>query len=225
MPKKSKNVKITDRNKAWNRGRNKRQEVEDEGKEKRFLIVCEGQNTEPAYFLSFPVETAIITSFGLGSSKTRLVEMVIELRKKDKQEEVWVVFDMDIERENAEKIKSDYENAIALAESKNIKIAYSNDAFEIWFLLHYQYFDNQWTRHEYYDKLSEWWGCNYEKMGKNIAFAQTIYKRLEEDESADQAQAVSRAEKLLENQQDMNYAEKNPATNAHSLVEELNKHF
>ncbi len=225
MPKKSKNVKVTDRNKSWNKGRKRKQQVEDGEKEKRFLIVCEGQNTEPEYFMSFPVEKAIITSFGLGSSKTKLVELVIELRKKHKQEEVWVVFDMDIQRENADQIKADYENAIALAESKNIKVAYSNDAFELWFLLHYQYFDNQWTRYEYYDKLSELWACNYEKMGKNIAFAKTIYKRLEEDENANQAQAISRAEKLLENQEDVNYAEKNPATNVHSLVKELNKHF
>ncbi len=152
--------------------------------------------------------------------------MVIELRKDYiQEEEVWVVFDMDIQPDNAKQLKEDYENAIALAESKNIKVAYSNDAFELWFLLHYQYFDNQWTRHEYYDKLSELWVCNYEKMGKNIAFAKTIYKRLKEDENADQAQAISRAEKLLENQKDLNYAEKNPATNVHSLVEELNKHF
>ncbi len=72
MPKKSRNVKITDRNKSWSKRWNRKQSYqEDEGEKKRFLIVCEGQNTEPEYFMSFPVEKAIITSFGLGSSKTK----------------------------------------------------------------------------------------------------------------------------------------------------------
>jgi len=224
MPKKTKNIKFTDKNKSWNKQPMKRYN-EGEPNKTSFLIICEGQNTEPQYFRQFPVKTAEVTSYGLGSSRTKLVEMVIDLKTEDKQQEVWVVFDMDIQRENADKIKSDYENAIALAESKNIKVAYSNDAFEIWFLLHYQYFDNQWTRHEYYDKLSEWWGCNYEKMGKNIAFAQTIYKRLEEDENADQEEAIQRANKLSEHQKDLKYTEKNPSTNVHHLVNELNKHF
>lgn len=227
MPKKSRYTKVTDKNKAWNKKRVKKQpyNIESEDKEKSFLIICEGQSTEPEYFESFPVRTAEVISYGLGSSKTKLVELAIDARKEDKEEEVWVVFDMDIQRDNANKIKADYENAIELAKSKNIEVAYSNDAFEIWFLLHYDYLDNQWTRNQYYDKLSELWDCNYKKMGKNRAFAKTIYKRLEEDENADQAQAIRRAEKLLENQKDLDYAEKNPATNVHSLVEELNKHF
>ena len=227
MPKKTKHTKASDKKKAWYKKQIKKRpyKIESEEKEKTFLIICEGQNTEPEYFESFPVRTAEVVSYGLGSSKTKLVELAIDARKEDKEEEVWVVFDMDIQRDNADKIKADYENAIELAKSKNIKVAYSNDAFELWFLLHYQYFDNQWTRYEYYDKLSELWSCNYEKMGKNIAFAKTIYKRLEEDENADQAQAIRRAEKLLKNQEDADYAEKNPATNVHSLVDELNKHF
>jgi len=200
MPKKTKHTKDSDKKKAWYKKQIK-------------------------YFKSFPVRTANVISYGLGSSKTKLVELAIDARKEDKEEEVWGVFDMDIQPDNAERIKEDYENAIELALSKNIKVAYSNDAFELWFILHYQYFDNQWTRYEYYDKLSELWNCNYEKVGKNIAFAKTIYKRLEEDENADQTQAIGRANKLLENQKDLKYAEKNPSTNVHNLVEELNKHF
>lgn len=228
MPKKSRNIKVTDRKKAWNREQTRKRAYRPEnGKEKRFLIVCEGQNTEPEYFKSFPLPVTSMNCFGLGASKTKLVEMVIDLKKEveHQQKEIWVVFDMDIQRENADKIKADYENAIALAESENIKVAYSNDAFELWFLLHYQYFDNQWTRYEYYDKLGKLWSCNYEKVGKELSFAATIYKRLKEDGNADQIQAISRAEKLLENQKGLKYAEKNPSTNVHTLVEELNKHF
>jgi len=54
MPKKSRNIKITDRKKAWNRRPTKKLSHPSENgkKGKRFLIVCEGQNTEPLYFKS-----------------------------------------------------------------------------------------------------------------------------------------------------------------------------
>ena len=35
------------------------------------------------------------------------------------------------------------------AQKNKLKVAYSNDAFELWFLLHYQYFDNQYQLKEY----------------------------------------------------------------------------
>jgi len=141
MPKKTKNIKFTDKNKSWNKQPMKRYN-EGEPNKTSFLIICEGQNTEPQYFRQFPVKTAEVISYGLGSSRTKLVEMVIDLKTEDKQQEVWVVFDMDIQRENA-----------------------------------------------------------------------------------DQEQVIQRTNKLSENQKDLNYAEKNPSTSVHHLVNELNKHF
>lgn len=225
----NKPLKVTDRNKPWNRKKIKKQPYNTESKnpDKTFLIICEGVNTEPEYFKSFPVKTADIDSYGLSSSRTALVEMVIAIVKdeNDKDTENWVVFDLDIEKDNQVRLKEDYENAIQLAKSKNINVAVANDAFELWFLLHYQYFDNQWTRHEYYDKLSEFWECNYEKEGKKLDFCKGIYKRLEEDERANQDEAIKRAEKLLDAQKGIRLADKNPATTIHCLVKELNRHI
>jgi len=175
------------------------------------------------------VKTAEVKSYGLGSSKTKLVKYVIEIVKEDKDKDVqnWVVFDMDIRLDSAIKDKEDYDNAIQLAEKNKIKVAFANDAFELWFLLHYLYFDNKWTRQEYYQKLSELWGCNYEKLGKKLDFCKGIYKRLQEDEQANQEEAIERAERLLSKYEDeqLRYSDKNPSTSIHLLVKELNKYI
>lgn len=229
MPNRTRNVKVTDRKKAWNIKKAKKHpyKTEIEEKEKTFLIICEGENTEPAYFRAFPVKTAQVKSYGLGRSKTALVEyvMVIIEDDNDKDTENWVVFDMDVKPDNAIAQKEDYENAIRLAESKSINVAFSNDAFELWFLLHYQYLDNQWTRHQYYKRLSELWNCNYERLGKQKAFCQQIYKRLQEDERSSQTEAIARAKKLLAEQETVRLSEKNPATRVYALVEALNGHI
>ena len=225
----AKPIKVTDQNKAWNRKKVKKQPYKTASieKEKSFLIICEGENTEPEYFKSFPVKTANVNSYGLGSSKMALVKYVISIVKEDndKETENWVVFDMDIQSDNVVSDKEDYENAIKLAESKGIKVAYANDAFELWFLLHYQYFDNKWTRHEYYKRLNELWDCNYDKEGKRLVFCKQIYSTLQKDERASQEKAIERAAKLLEEQEEVRLSDKNPATSIHLLVEELNKHI
>lgn len=103
---------------------------------KHILIVCEGENTEVDYFKHFRSPNVTIIPIGIGMSTTKLVKEVekhckeMEKRKKIKFDEIWVVFDKD---EN-----TDFEEAIRLAESKKYKVAYSNQAFEYWFVLHFQ---------------------------------------------------------------------------------------
>lgn len=57
MPKKTRKIKLTDRKKSWNmkKMRWSPYTIEEKKKEKAFLIICEGQNTEPIYFRSFPI--------------------------------------------------------------------------------------------------------------------------------------------------------------------------
>lgn len=42
--------------------------------------------------------------------------------------------------------QNDFNRAIVLAQEKGFKVAYSNDAFELWFILHYQLLEAQLTR-------------------------------------------------------------------------------
>jgi hypothetical protein len=226
----SRKVKKTDRGKAWNKKltKTKPPHIETRSKAKSFYIVCEGMNTEPEYFKSFPLGNAQVESFGLGQSKTKLVESVIELLTSDeslKEKEVWVVFDMDINHEHANQQKEDYNRAIELAHKNNINVAYSNDTFELWFVLHYQYIDTPWNRGQFFERLSELWGCNYSKDGKAKAFCESIYQMLLEDEHANQEKAIYRAKKIHDEQAHLVFSDRNPCTTVFQLVQELNQYL
>lgn len=62
---------------------------------KTILIVCEGQ-TEELYFKSFLVSTLKVKLFSLGQSKLQLVENANKIQQIEQCDEVWCVFDLDI---------------------------------------------------------------------------------------------------------------------------------
>src|SRR5690606_34321653 len=120
----------------------------------------------PAYFNSFPITTAKVNSYGLGASKTALVNMIIkdlQINPRENDEDIWCVFDMDVHYANVANQKQDFNNAIKIANSNNIQVAYSNDCFELWFVLHYQNISAQLHRGNYYKILDHLWSCNYAK--------------------------------------------------------------
>ncbi|MEK7263972.1 MAG: RloB family protein [Bacteroidota bacterium] len=226
MPKRTSAVKVTDvrSNKPWLKkiGVSK-YPVKTIPLKKTFLIVCEGQ-TEEMYFRSFPVVTAVVKSIQSGSSKKALVDRSKELKKKGDYDEVWCVFDMDYKPDRQGQY-DDYNNAIQLALMKGFKCAYSNDAFELWCVLHYDFIEQEHLRTFYYEKLSEYWKFNYEKHGKERKFSNSIYNKLKEDKKANQLQAIASAKKLYERQEGKPYHLQNPVTKVYELVESLNKHI
>lgn len=196
---------------------------------RNILIVCEGQ-TEALYFESFDVvQLQVVCEDTKGLTKRQLVEWasekVKEYKNKEHREfdEVWCVFDMDIKRGKDQ--YADYDGAISSAHAKGYKVAHSNDAFELWFYLHYQFTDQANHRTFYYDKLSKQWSINYEKNGKARAFCMTNYDRLQTDSKADQQKAIQRAEKLCDNNTHLPYSQRNPVTTVHLLVRVLNEHL
>ena len=195
---------------------------------KTFLIVCEGQNTEPGYFESFPVASKQVVTIGTGTSKTSLVNLAIRESRKaeNKGREVWCVFDYDIKRDQEAALKRDFNEAIALATRQSFKVAYSNDSFELWFILHYQYLINRLTRHQYYPIIEKLWNINnYEKYCKSIRFSRTIYERLQNDPNANQERAIQFAKNLKEEHAHKDYCDHVPCTTVYELVEELNKYL
>jgi hypothetical protein len=229
-PNMKKRIKQTDQNKPWAKKKMQQRAYSVESREKlpSFFIVCEGMNTEPDYFRSFPLGNACVKSFGLGHTKTQLVQAVLGMIQKDatlKDQEVWVVFDMDRSPDQEEKQSEDFNQAIALARENGIQVAYSNDAFELWFILHYQPQDAQWLRDQYYQKLSELWGCHYEREGKASSFCKKTYQRLQNDERADQQKALRRAEQIHHQQTARPFAEQNPCTTVYQLVAALNRYL
>jgi hypothetical protein len=222
MAKRKTYIKSTDKNKPWNkkRGRSKYKK-ETEAMRKTFLIVCEGQ-TEALYFKAIPVRTADVRTVNLeGQSKIQLVNCTEELSKEEGYDEIWCVFDMDVSR--GEDQFRDFDNAISKAYSLKFKVAYSNDAFELWFYLHYHYTDIAHLRFFYYEKLSALWQINYEKTGKNYCFSTGIFRKLQKDKRASLEEAVERAESLFQMQRTRIYHEQNPVTLVYQLVTSLQK--
>lgn len=175
---------------------------------KRFLIVCEGEKTEPNYFSKFRVPKDIIDIVGLGANTESLVKRAIQLSSEKSYDCVWCVFDRDSFSARI------FNNALALAEKNNVKVAYSNEAFEIWYLLHFNYHDSATSRTEYKRMLTDRLGFPYEKNDQNI------YDHL----LSRQGDAVRNATNLL-NSYPTNIPEKdNPSTTVHDLVQELIEH-
>lgn len=177
---------------------------------KNFLIVCEGEKTEPSYFQEFRVPKKIYDVFGIGANTESLVRKAIELRDKEgiSYGEVWCVFDR-----NSFPTQN-FNNALSLAKNNNIKVAYSNEAFEIWYLLHFNFHDAATSRTQYEAMLTDRLGFPYKKNDPNM------YDYLFHL----QGTAIKNATKLLSSYPKHVPSIDNPSTKVHLLVQELNKH-
>lgn len=177
---------------------------------KNFLIVCEGEKTEPNYFRKFRVPKNIIDVVGIGSNTESLVRKAVELKNEEdiSYDYVWCVFDRDSFP------PQNFNNALLLAENNNINVAYSNEAFEIWYLLHFHYHDAASSRNEYKAMLTARLGFTYEKNDPDI-FDHLLPK---------QQIAIKNALKLLDSYVEHSPLNDNPSTTVHKLVQKLNEH-
>lgn len=104
-------------------------------KKPTILIVCEGENTEPSYFRQFKLSSATVIPVGEGFNTNSLVKRAIQLSKEKTYDQVWCVFDADPKPDNP-KQSQNFNTAIKMAEKNKFGIAYSNQAFEYWLILH-----------------------------------------------------------------------------------------
>ncbi len=226
MPKRTKTIKLTDKKarKPWlKKVIAFEYSIETVQKKKRFLIVCEGQ-TEELYFKSFPVLAVDIKAIHQGCTKTTLVECVANYLDDEIYDEIWCVFDMDYSPLQKKQFE-DFDNAINLANKLGYKCAYSNDSFELWFVLHYKFIDQEELRDYFFRILSKTWSINYVKHGKNRSYASSTYNRLLNDPKANQNFALENAEKLFLNNKHKTFHKQNPVTMVYLLVKELNIHI
>ena len=116
-----------------------------------FLIVCEGERTEPNYFKALIKDRYSdireVTIEGKGQGTVSLIKETIAIRDKSNKEfdRVWAVFDKDD--------FNDFNNAIQLAKKNHILCAWSNESFELWYYLHFQYLDTGISRSQYIEKI------------------------------------------------------------------------
>lgn len=125
-----------------------------------FLIVTEGERTEPLYFKGIQklikdkiggmvevVQVPVIDVSGEGCATGKLIEITERIVKEANiiYQNVWVVFDKDD--------FEDFDQAIKDGEDKGYKIAWSNQSFEYWLYLHFNYSDSALHRDVWNEKL------------------------------------------------------------------------
>ena len=171
-----------------------------------FLIVCEGTETERLYFQEFRVGRVLeVTAEGLGKSPKQLVIDAIKLKDKEDYEQVWVVFDIDDNK------AGQVNEAILRADNNGINVVYSNQAFELWYLLHFDYHCTSIDRDQYMQRLSRKLSMKYDKNMPGL------YVRL----LGNQRVAIQNAERLLSSYDHPNPCKDDPCTTVFRLVEEL----
>ena len=180
-----------------------------------FLIICEGVNTEPDYFNAFRLTSASVKALGKGLNTIKLVQEAIIIRNEERKkghvfDQYWVVFDKD------DFSNHDFNEAIRLAESNGFQVAYSNQAFEYWFLLHFNMYRGYIHRNDYEQMLSQQMKVRYNKKGY---FTTKIYGLL----LPYQQEAISRARKILAEFGNTPPPQAISSTTVFKLVEELNR--
>jgi hypothetical protein len=118
---------------------------------KTFLIVTEGEKTEPNYLLALRNRLRLATAdvevrHPEGTDPLTLTRAAIQIRddrkklaKKDlgiADDEVWVVFDLERPHDQRRKLAVE---AMKLMEAAGIHFAWSDPCFEFWLLLHEEY--------------------------------------------------------------------------------------
>lgn len=180
-----------------------------------FLIITEGVNTEPDYFNAFRLTSATVKALGQGMSTVALVNKAIKikdnLRKQGKSfDQYWVAFDKD---DNSDK---DFNDAIQLARKSGFQVAYSNQAFEYWFVLHFGKYEGQYTRTRLCNMLTKLTGIEY---GKKSGFASDLFDILYPRQEI----AILNSGSILKSISHGNPAKEESSTTVHLLVKELNK--
>lgn len=196
-----------------------------------YLIICEGEATEPNYFegLKQDLPKGVLTAYQIDIEGTvRNTQSLVDeaLRLKTVYEDntmrpvdkLWVVFDKDSFSAN------DFNAAIERCNNNEpvIDCAWSNEAFELWYLLHFHYYQNAMSRTQYQglieDNLRLFIGENYQ-YEKNST---EMYELMKKHGNIDNAIRNSiRLSKVFKDRED--YANHNPSTMVWKLVEELLK--
>ena len=188
----------------------------------KILIVCEGTKTEPNYFEAFKkynhgTNVYDIDVRGLGANTTSVVDAAISLKEKDEYDRVWAVFDKDSFPAGK------FNGAIVKAEQNGICCAWSNEAFELWYLYHFVNRTTGMSRTEYGKAISNA-VCNSPKFKAKTKY---IYAKndVRNFEIMTKYGSMDNAIKFAEAQSleytDKRYATHNPCTMVFNLVRQL----
>ena len=190
---------------------------------KRFVIITEGDE-EKKYFQSFHSETGpLVKAKRSKHERCGIVDEAIEWRRQlikkgyydIELDETWVVFDRD---RNDERLNDEenYVKAIKYAEANKIKVAYSNDAFQLWIVLHFQDIGSEMSVKEL-DRIIK-------KRIPAYQHGDDVYQIIK-THGGDQIKAIERSKQLKRRASQLHSDKEiylvNPTTNVDELVEKL----
>jgi hypothetical protein len=212
-----------------------------------FLIACEDSVSSPTYFnmiigqlikeKKITQDSIVIVPHDGATHPTGVLKNLKSYKNQygktyKEFDHKWIVIDRDVERTNggghtAEDFNNALENAKNRRKDLNVDVAYANDAFELWYLLHFEYRTTAILRDEIVQqvirKLKEIEPYKFADLNKdNIKqanYAKLIFETLQNSQST----AINNAKKLLNSYgENHNPENDNPSTTIHKLIDILN---
>lgn len=169
----------------------------------RFILYCEGRNTEPAYFKAvrqaYPsslIEIETVPNAGVPYTLARSAiekakELKLNRRRRralnsfEQSDEIWAVFDRDVHPR--------FEEAINLCKAHNVNVARSIPCFELWLILHLEDFDKPDGRYAVQAHLEKLLP-GYERSGSKIPNCDLLIEGIELAEDRALAQLARRSQ-------------------------------
>jgi len=224
-----------------------------------FIIFCEDEHHECLYFQSFEKSIPDLKVNAIPNVRSKKLNLnatigicgqkgLIGFENNSYSilpgttEHIWCVYDRDMESENWVDINVqehiDFDTAIMVGEQAGLKIAWSNDVFELWLLLHFEdvptdrilhrnyvydrltdIFKNQLPKDEEMQKLTANATFNYKtNMKRRERFISQVIPALQ----SRTADAIERAERLENSfNSSQQFHQRNPCTMVHHLVKEI----
>jgi hypothetical protein len=197
------------RTNGWDRGK----KVRRSRAIRRILILCEDEKSSRDYFSSFPndLEQVEISCVGTGMNTDSLMEEAIRrkveaIKNREPYESIWVVFDKDSFS------SQQFNRAFDLARNHNeITACWSNECFELWYLLHFCYQNTGIAREQIFQRVGELLEKTYDKADPSV-YA-TLKPHLE--------RALQNAERLEFANVEQGTETENPSTRVHYLIKHL----
>lgn len=215
----------------------------DKSKIPNIIIACEDSVSSPTYFeliVENLIKRKLITqdSFVIVNHKHSNPSGVLEDlekhtcdngKKYKNFEHKWIVIDRDAKRVNGGgHSREDFNRALQSAKKLKVKVAYSNDSFELWYLLHFTYRNTAILRDdivkEVISHLKNKNPHKFAKLNKDNIKQKNFTKLIFEEIAPLQEVAIRNAKKLLTSYGvEHNPESDNPSTTVHLLIELLNK--
>ncbi len=217
----------------------KRKEGSRLAQPERYLIICEGKKTEPNYFKGIQKrinkkydkkisERIQLRVKGTGRNTLSLLNFAKDQVKQQEENgilynHIWLIYDLD------DFPLDNFDNTAYSVESMNKNnntstkwhVAWSNQCIEIWFLLHFDYYNSDVHRTNYFKKLSKVFKKhgldNYTKNNEDIFEILIEFGSLET--------AINNAKLLYREKKAHVPSKMAPATKVYELVELLRPHM